>query len=285
MSRTTAPADKPVPTVETSDPARTSHKDSSSNGSAHLPDRDETQRLFERYKESRDPIVRGRLVELHTKLVRYIAYKFANRGEPLDDLVQVGSLALVKAIDRYDPAVGAAFTTYATPTIIGEIKRYFRDLAWTMRVPRSLQELRLAVNRTGEQLTQQLGRIPKIKEIADHLGVTEEQVIEAEEFSTSYSLTSLDVEVDNGEDNKVSRLLDFMGQADGGYGHVDDRIQLKKAIKSLTPQQRAVIYLRFYAGLSQTACARRLGVSQMQVSRLQSQVLKRLRTLLMEKAA
>lgn len=251
----------------------------------YMPDRDEAQRLFEEYSRSRDPELRARLVELHTRLVRYIAYKFANRGEPIEDLIQVGNLALVKAVDRYDPAVGAAFTTYATPTIIGEIKRYFRDLAWTLRVPRSLQELRLAVNRTSEQLTHTLGRIPTVREIAHELGVTEEHIIEAEEFSTSYGLTSLDVEVDNGEDNKVSRLLDFMGQDDGGYDHVEDRIQLKKAIRSLTPQQRAVIFLRYYAGLSQTACARRLGVSQMQVSRLQSQVLKRLRTLLQEKIA
>jgi RNA polymerase sigma-B factor len=269
-----------------SDPAvTTSRADSRKKVSSHVPDKDETQQLFEAYKETRDPEIRERLVELHARLVRYIAYKFANRGEPLDDLVQVGSLALVKAIDRYDPSVGAAFTTYATPTIIGEIKRYFRDLAWTLRVPRSLQELRLAVNRASEQLTHSLGRIPTVHEIAELVGVTDEQVIEAEEFSTSYSLTSLDVEVDNGEDNKVSRLLDFMGQQDGGYGHVDDRIQLKKAIKALNPQQRAVIYLRFYAGLSQTACARRLGVSQMQVSRLQSQVLKRLKSLLEDRLA
>ena len=248
-------------------------------------ERDEAQRLFDEFSRTRDPKLRERLVEMHTRLVRCIAHKFANRGEPLDDLIQVGNLALVKAVDRYDPSVGAAFTTYATPTIVGEIKRYFRDLAWTMRVPRSLQELRLAVNRVSEQLTHSLGRVPTVREIAEALGVTEEQIIEAEEFSTSYGLTSLDVEVDNGEDSKVSRLLDFMGEDEGGYGHVEDRVQLRKALRALTPQQRAVVYLRYYAGLSQTECARRLGVSQMQVSRLQSQILKRLRALLQEKTA
>lgn len=252
---------------------------------AHVPDKEETQRLFECYSRTRDPALRARLVEMHGRLVRYIAHKFANRGEPLEDLIQVGNLALVKAVDRYDPAVGAAFTTYATPTIIGEIKRYFRDLAWTLRVPRSLQELRLSVNRASEQLTHALGRAPTVREIAETLGVSEEQVIEAEEFSTSHGLTSLDVEVDSGEDSKVSRLLDFMGCTEGGYDRVVDRVQLEQAIRALTPQQQAVVYLRYYAGLSQTACARKLGVSQMQVSRLQSQVLKRLRTLLQDKIA
>lgn len=266
-------------------PPQGNHRRPTAERAAASHERDDTQQIFEEFCRTRDPELRARLVERHTRLVRHIAYKFANRGEPVEDLIQVGSLALVKAIDRYNPSVGAAFTTYATPTIIGEIKRYFRDLAWTMRVPRSLQELRLQVNRTSEQLSQTLGRIPTVREIAAALNVSQEQVLEAEEMGSGHGLTSLDIEVDNGDDARMSRLLDFMGESEGGYGHVENRLQLQRAIGALNPQQRAVIYLRYYAGLSQSACARQLGVSQMQVSRLQSQVLKRLRALLQEHIA
>lgn len=244
---------------------------------------DQTQELLARYRETKDPAIRERLVGMYARLVRCLAIRFAHRGEPLDDLIQVGSLALVKAIDRYDASVGATFSTYATPTIVGEIKRYFRDLAHTLRIPRSLQELRLAVNRTSEQLLQQNGRVATIREIAEALGVTEEQVLEADEFSTGGNLLSLDI--DMGEDNKVTRLMDFLGQPEAGYAQVDDRLQLKKAIGALTAQQRAVVYLRYYAGLSQAACAEKLGVSQMQVSRIQINVLARLRAMLEERVA
>lgn len=242
--------------------------------------KEETRELFVSYQETRDPKIRERLVELHRKFVNYLANKFAHRGEPLDDLIQVGYMALIKAIDRYDVHLGAAFTTYATPTIIGEIKRYFRDLSHPLRIPRSLQELRLAISRVTEQWNQVHGRQPFVHEIATALGTTPEQVLEAEEFGMGGNVLSYDVDPETGDEKKVTRLIDFMGKSDHGYAEVDNRMMLRKAIARLSDQQRLVVYLRYYEGLSQSECAHRLGVSQMQVSRLQRQILTRLRILL-----
>ena len=147
--------------------------------------------------------LRNELVVAHLNLVRYLAVKFANRGEALDDLIQVGTVGLLKAIDRFDLERGVEFTTYATPTIVGEIKRYFRDKGWAVKVPRRLQELNLAVNRANEKLTVKLGHSPTVAELAAHLGATEEDILEAQELGQAYNLLSLDTEL-NGEGDKKS---------------------------------------------------------------------------------
>lgn len=219
---------------------------------------------------------------MHMNLVRFIAAKFANRGEAIEDLQQVGSLGLIKAIERYNPELGVEFTTYATPTIIGEIKRYFRDKSWAFKVPRRLQELKVAVSRTTETLTNGLGRIPTIREVADILKISEEEVLEAQELGQVYNLLSLNTEIESDEDKKVSNLLDYLGRADLQIENVENQVVLERAFSNLSGRERLVIYLRFYQSLSQSETARILDISQMHVSRLQSKALQKLKDALSE---
>ena len=163
------------------------------------------------------------LIVAHLNLVRYLAVKFANRGESLDDLIQVGTVGLLKAIDRFDLERGVEFTTYATPTIVGEIKRYFRDKGWAVKVPRRLQELNLAVNRAIEKLTVKLGHSPTVAELAAHLGATEEEILEAQELGQAYNLLSLDTELGGEGDKKSQTLADYVGQNDAGLELLEDR--------------------------------------------------------------
>jgi RNA polymerase sigma-B factor len=229
--------------------------------------REKTRALFARYQEQGDAEARDELVESYLPLVRYFAQKFRNRGEPMDDLVQVGTIGLIKAIDRFDASRDVEFTTYATPTIVGELKRHFRDKGWAIRVPRRLQELSLAVNQVTEPLTQKLQRTPTIAEIAGELGVTPDDVMEAMESSEAYSLVSLDK--DHGSEGEDSfSLLEYVGREDKLLGNVDDVEWLRAALKNLTPQEQRVLYYRFYKGMTQTEVARELSISQMQVSRL-----------------
>lgn len=248
-------------------------------------DKERVRKLFEEYVKSRDTDVRDELVVMHMNLVKFIAAKFANRGEALDDLQQVGSLGLIKAIERYNPAVGAEFTTYATPTIIGEIKRYFRDKAWAFKVPRRLQELKVGVTRTTESLTNQLGRAPTIHEIAATLAISDEDVLEAQELGHVYNLLSLNTEIESDDDRKVSNLLDYLGRADLQIENVDNQVVLERAFSNLSGRERLVVYLRFYQSLSQSETARILGISQMHVSRLQGKALNKLKEKLRESNA
>lgn len=226
-----------------------------------------TRELFRRVREDGDMAARDELVENYLSLVRYFAYKFRNRGEPMDDLVQVGTIGLIKAVDRFDTDRNVEFTTYATPTIVGELKRHFRDKGWAIRVPRRLQELSLALNQVIEPLTQKLQRSPTIDEIAQELGVTPEDVLEAMETSEVYTLVSLDKDRGSENDDSFS-LLEYIGRDDKLLGNVDDVEWLRAALKHLTPQEQRVIYLRFYKGMTQTEVAKQLEISQMQVSRL-----------------
>lgn len=239
--------------------------------------REHTRELFRRYREEDEIGARDELVENYLSLVRYFAQKFRNRGEPMDDLVQVGTIGLIKAIDRFDTDRNVEFTTYATPTIVGELKRYFRDKGWAIRVPRRLQELSLAVNQVIEPLTQRLQRSPKVDEIAKELGVTPEEVIEAMETSEVYTLVSLDKDRGTEGDDSFS-LLEYIGRDDKLLGNVDDVEWLRVALKHLTPQEQRVLYLRFYRGMTQTEVAKELGISQMQVSRLLRRALDVLRS-------
>ncbi|MGA3038551.1 MAG: SigB/SigF/SigG family RNA polymerase sigma factor [Vulcanimicrobiaceae bacterium] len=227
--------------------------------------------------------LRADLVVAHLNLVRYLAVKFANRGEALDDLIQVGTVGLLKAIDRFDLERGVEFTTYATPTIVGEIKRYFRDKGWAVKVPRRLQELNLAVNRALEKLTVKIGRSPTVAELAAHLGATEEDVLEAQELGQAYNLLSLDTELSGEGDKKSQTLADYVGQNDPALDLLEDKANLERAFEILTGRERVILYLRFYENVSQTEIAKRLNVSQMHVSRLQAKALDKLRSALQER--
>lgn len=226
--------------------------------------------------------MRDELVVAHLNLVRFLAVKFANRGEPLDDLVQVGTVGLLKAIDRFEVDRGVEFTTYATPTIVGEIKRYFRDKGWAVKVPRRLQELNLAVNRASDKLAIELGRSPTVAELATHLNATEEEILEAQELGQAYNLLSLDSEVSGETEKKSQTLADTVGVNDAGLELLEDRANLERAFTVLTGRERVIIYLRFYESVSQTEIAKRLNVSQMHVSRLQAKALEKLRAVLAE---
>ncbi len=212
---------------------------------------------------------------VHLNLVRFLAVRFANRGEPLDDLVQVGTVGLLKAIDRFDLERGVEFTTYATPTIVGEIKRYFRDKGWAVKVPRRLQELNLAVNRASDKLAIELGRSPTVAELAEHLRAGEDEILEAQELGQAYNLLSLDSEVSGETDKKSQTLADTVGVSDAGLELLEDRANLERAFHALSGRERVIIYLRFYESVSQTEIAKRLNVSQMHVSRLQAKALEK----------
>jgi RNA polymerase sigma-B factor len=239
-------------------------------------DKQHTRELFRRYRLEGDEEARDELITMYLNLVKYLASRFRNRGEPLDDLVQVGTIGLIKAIDRFDIDRQVEFTTYATPTIVGELKRYFRDKGWAIKVPRRLQELSFRVNQAIDALTQRLQRSPTIDEIAEYLGVTNEDVLEALETSEAYNFVSL--ESDRGGDGSDSfSILEYIGKDDALMAVIDDRTTLSAALKELTPQEQKVLYLRFFEGLTQTEIARQLDISQMQVSRLLRRTLKVLR--------
>jgi RNA polymerase sigma-B factor len=240
------------------------------------------RQMLVQYAESRDPTLRDELLTAHLNLARFLAGKFSNRGESLEDLVQVACVGLIKALDRYDPGVGAEFTTYATPTIVGEIKRHFRDRGWAVKVPRRLQELNLAVGRTTDSLTVSLGRVPTPYDVAEALGITPEEVLEARELGQSYSLASLDSELEGEEGGRGSRLLDWLGRHDELIQMVEDRETLRRAFASLSPREQLILYLRFYQNLSQSEIARRVGISQMHVSRLQMRSLEKMKRFLKE---
>jgi len=226
--------------------------------------------------------LRSDLVVAHLNLVRYLALKFVNRGEPLDDLIQVGTIGLLKAIDRFELERGVEFTTYATPTIVGEIKRYFRDKGWAVKVPRRLQELNLAVNRAVEKLSVEFGRSPSVAELAERLKASEEEILEAQEFGQAYNLLSLDTELSGDGDKTSQTLADHIGANDSELELFEDKANLDHAFKFLNGRERVILYLRFYESVSQTEIAKRLHVSQMHVSRLQQKALEKLRIVLKE---
>lgn len=240
-------------------------------------DRRRTRELFQRLAAGHESEVRDELVVSHLNLARYLAMRFSHRGEQIDDLVQVATLGLIKAIDRYDPTRGVEFTTYAAPTIIGEIKRYFRDKGWAVRVPRRQQELNLAVNREIERAAIELGRSPTVADLAARLAVSEEEIIEAQELGQMYNLLSIDSELAADHDAKASTLIDYLGREDPELALLEDKANLERALRALDPRERVILYLRFYESVSQSEVAKRFGVSQMHVSRLQARALEKLK--------
>ena len=238
-------------------------------------DKERTHELFRLYKEKGDEEARDQLIVSHLNLVRFLASKFKNRGEPLDDLVQVGTIGLIKAIDRFDPERGLEFTTYATPTILGEIKRHFRDKGWSIRVPRRLQELSAKVNQATDELTVELQRSPSVEEIAAKLGVGAEEILEAMESSGAYTSVSLEAG-GSSEDDEAPALIDRLGSVDEDLDASDDRMVIDDAISDFSPREQEIVRMRFIDGLTQVEIAKRLGVSQVQVSRLLRRTLRKI---------
>ena len=252
----------------------------------HDGPRAENARLFALFRDPDQiqPVrtsARDGLVTLHLPLVEHCARRFRNRGEPLEDLVQVGTIGLIKAIDRFDLERGVEFSTYATPTIIGEIKRHFRDKGWAIRVPRRLQELRMQISATTAELTQKLGRSPTVRELADAIGCSAEEIIEGIDSSNAYATLSLDATDDSGEDSGVS-MLDMMGLDDEHLEHVEIRESIKPLLEALPAREKRILLLRFFKNKTQSEIAAEIGVSQMHVSRLLSRTLDQLRTSLQE---
>jgi RNA polymerase sigma-B factor len=221
------------------------------------------------------------LVTLHLPLVEHCARRFRNRGEPFEDLVQVGTIGLIKSIDRFDLDRGVEFSTYATPTIIGEIKRYFRDKGWAIRVPRRLQELRMQIAGCTAELTQTLGRSPTPRELAEALDCTVEEIVEGLESGNAYSTLSLDATEDGAEDGGAS-MLELMGLDDDELEHIEIRESIKPLLEALPHREKRILLLRFFKNKTQSEIAEEIGVSQMHVSRLLSRTLAQLRTSLQE---
>ncbi|WP_149100752.1 RNA polymerase sigma factor SigF, partial [Actinoplanes teichomyceticus] len=215
--------------------------------------------------------LRERAVEAWLPLARHLAHRYAGRGEPTDDLSQVAFLGLIKAIDRFEPGHGVEFTAFAIPTIIGELKRHFRDTTWSVRVPRRLQEMRLAITAANNTLTHTLGRAPTVADIAAHLRVSEEDVLEGLEGARAYHSTSLSTPI--GQEGAGTTLGDTLGGADRGFDAAEARIALAPAMAALNEREQRIVTLRFYGNLTQSQIAEQVGVSQMHVSRLLTRAL------------
>jgi RNA polymerase sigma-B factor len=236
----------------------------------------EDRRLLVRYHREGDPAAREQLVNRFLPLARQLARRYQRGGEQLDDLVQVASLGLLKAIDRFDPARETAFSSFAVPTILGELKRHFRDKGWAVRVPRDLQELAVKVDRVADEMSRELGRAPTPAEIAERTGTSLEQVLEAREASAAYRAVSLDRPRTDEEDDGES-YADAVGAEDPGYRLAEDAATVQRLMRALSDREREVLRLRFEEDLTQSEIGQRVGVSQMHVSRLIRQSVARLR--------
>jgi RNA polymerase sigma-B factor len=237
----------------------------------------EDRRLLVRLHRHGDMAAREALVERFLPLARQLARRYQHGGEQLDDLVQVASLGLLKAIDRFDPARETAFSSFAVPTILGELKRHFRDKGWSVRVPRDLQELTVRVDRVTEQLARELGRAPTLAEVAERTGHTEEQVLEAREAAGAYRAVSLDRPRDDDEEGEGT-VGAAMGTEDPGFGVAEDAATVQRLMQVLSEREREVLRLRFAEDLTQSEIGLRVGVSQMHVSRLIRQAISQLRS-------
>jgi RNA polymerase sigma-B factor len=235
------------------------------------PDEATRQKLTE-FAQSRDERLRDELVEAHLGLAFQLARRFSNRGETYDDLAQVASIALIKAVDRFDPERGVEFSTFATRTVIGELKRHFRDKGWAIRAPRRIQELYLELGHVIESLSQELGRPPTVAEMADAVDSSEEAVLEALEAGQSYRTSSIDA-----PDRQEGTIGDRLGDVDSGFTGTEDRMVLAISLARLPERERAILNLRFIEGMTQSEIAARIGISQMHVSRLLTECLAKLR--------
>jgi RNA polymerase sigma-B factor len=229
-----------------------------------MPDeREIEQELFIELRRTADPALRDRLIEDHLWLARHCARRFSGRGESPDDLIQVANMALVKAVDRFDPTFKVRFATFAVPTIIGELRRHFRDRTWSMRVSRRLKDLHLELKAASEQLSHDLGRSPTVDELADALDCTPEEVLEALEAGAAYRATSLNAGLGAEDGEEI-----VPGEDDEELEDTNVRVIVQEALNTLPERERRVVYLRFYLGLTQSEIAEEIGVSQVHVSRI-----------------
>jgi RNA polymerase sigma-B factor len=238
----------------------------------------DTKLLFERWQRNQDPRAREELVTRFLPLARKLARRYSGAREPFDDLLQVASLGLVKAIDRYDPDRGTAFSSFAVPTILGELKRYFRDLGWAVHVPRGAQELAVKVEEVNHRLTVQVGRAPSVQTLAQYMELPFEDVLDALETARAHHAASLDAPHDDGE-GEAGSLVDTFGRPDRRLVDADDRLTVGAAARLLPRREREVLRLRFVEDLTQSEIAAQVGVSQMQISRILRRSVARLREL------
>ncbi|MDX6697711.1 MAG: polymerase sigma-B factor [Solirubrobacteraceae bacterium] len=237
----------------------------------------ETEELFRRLRQDDDASAREQLAERFLPLARQLARRYQRANEPLDDLVQVASMGLVKAIDRFDLDRGVAFSSYAVPTILGELKRYFRDAGWAVHVPRGVQERAMQVDRTVKELSGKLGRSPSVDEVAEAIGASQEDVLQAMEAGQAYEAVSLDAQRAAG-DGEGNTFADSLGEEDERFELVEYGATIAPTLKALPKRDQLVLHLRFAEDMTQSQIAERIGVSQMQVSRLIRRALARLRT-------
>jgi RNA polymerase sigma-B factor len=243
----------------------------------------EDRRLLIRYHEEADMSAREELVERFLPLARQLARRYQRQNEPLDDLMQVASMGLVKAIDRFDPARGTAFSTYAVPTILGELKRYFRDSGWAVHVPRGMQERVMKLDQASQELHRKLGRSPSATELAEELNLTSEDVLEAMEAASAYDAISLEEQRGSERDSQEPTYADSLGREEERYELVEYGATIAPTMKALSERERLILHLRFVEDLTQSEIADRIGVSQMHVSRLIRRALARLRAVARER--
>ncbi|SHK03734.1 SigB/SigF/SigG family RNA polymerase sigma factor [Tepidibacter formicigenes] len=232
--------------------------------------------LFALYKNTKDISIRNILVERYMYIVDILSKKFINKGIEYEDIYQVASLGLIYAIDRFDIERGYEFSSFATPTIVGEIKKYFRDKGWSIRVPRRIQELSKKVNKTRLELEQKNQKPPKIEDIANYLGCSQEDVLEAMEASQGYKTTSLDISYDNDRDDKDIRLMDLMGNEDKNFKKIENKDFINNFINKLNEIEVKIVKDRFFNEKTQSNIAKELGVSQMTISRLEKKIISKL---------
>jgi len=240
-------------------------------------DKEKIKALFKQYKENKDQKLRDELIERHLYIAEILAKKYSNRGIDYDDIYQVACIGLIYAIDRYDIDKGYEFSSFATPTIIGEIKKYFRDKGWTIRVPRRIQELSKKINNSKIYLSQTLQRSPTVEDIAEYLNCTEEEVLEAMEASKVYTPQSLDVTFDSDNDDKDINLAELIGEEDEYFTKVENNDFLNKTLKILNEIERRILIDRYFNKKTQVSIAEDLDISQMTVSRIEKRVIEKLR--------
>lgn len=229
------------------------------------------------YASNRDPAIREKLVRGHQRLVRALASRFRNSGEPLDDLIQVGNIGLINAVDRFEPSHGTRFSTYAAPNILGEIRRYFRDKTVSVRVPRWMQEMNVTAKRVTATMTSELGRAPSVTEVAQRMNVSEAHLREAIAAHESTKLVSLDAVLQGSDPSVDTTLKELIGAIDSEMANIEEFADLRAALSKLSERERIIIELRFFDEETQAVIANKLGISQMHVSRIQSKALARLR--------
>lgn len=242
----------------------------------------EIKSLFKEYKESQDQEIRQVLIEHHLYIAEILAKKYLNRGMEYDDLFQVASIGLIYAVDRFDVDYGYEFSSYATPTIIGEIKKHFRDKGWTIRVPRRIQELSQKINASNNYLTQSLQKTPTIKDLADHLEVTEDEIMEAMEVSQVYSPQSLDASIDVGGEEGGLNLSDLIGVEDDNYSDVEFYDFVQGVSEELSEAEKIILRDRYFDKKTQVSIAEKLNVSQMTISRMEKKIIEKFRKSLEE---